>query len=90
MTIRPLSTLTGIRCRSAADHALSHLFAEVVSAREADQVARGAPRREIALGSDSGRLAASLTAYARALEGYQLPVPPGIRDELRLRRGLPS
>lgn len=31
----------------------------------------------------------ALVAYEEALERYGLPVPPAIRDELRLRRALP-
>ncbi|GAB2646560.1 hypothetical protein [Kribbella swartbergensis] len=90
MSIRPLPVLRGIQHRSAADHDLSYLFAAVTSAREADRLARGGQRREDIFRSDSGRLAASLNAYATALEKYRLPVPHEIRDELRLRRQLSS
>ena len=70
---------------------LSHLFAEVVSARAAERLARVGPRRQGENArSETGRLATSLRAYARALEKYRMPVPPVIRDELRLRSGLPS
>ncbi|WP_327637545.1 hypothetical protein OHB24_03865 [Kribbella sp. NBC_00482] len=69
---------------------LSHLFAEVVSARAAERLARGPRRQGDNTRSDASRLATSLRAYARALEKYRLPVPPVIRDELRLRSGLPS
>jgi len=90
MAISPLPVLRGIQRRSAADHDLSFLFARVTSAREAVRVGRGELRRDDAFRSDCGRLAASLNAYATALERYRLPVPREIRDELRLRRQLPS
>jgi hypothetical protein len=90
MAIRRLPVLPGIQRRSAADHQLSHLFAEVVAARAADRVARGTRHPDKTRGSDSGRLAASLSAYVKALERYRLPVPRTIRDELRLRREVAS
>lgn len=34
------------------------------------------------------RLLAALEAYVAALESRHLPVPPTIRDELRIRRGM--
>jgi hypothetical protein len=89
MTTRSQPVFAGISRRTAEDHDLLHLLAEVRSARAADRVTRGVPRRGSAPSSDASRLAASLTAYARALESYRLPVPPAIRDELRLRRALP-
>ncbi|TCC56410.1 hypothetical protein E0H73_32500 [Kribbella pittospori] len=89
MTTRSGPVLAGISRRTAEDHDLLHLLAEVRSARAANQVTRGAPRRGSAPSSDASRLAASLTAYARALESYRLPVPPAIRDELRLLRAIP-
>jgi hypothetical protein len=90
MTFRPLSVPLSIQRRSAADHDLSHLFAEIGVAREADRLSRDARRRDHTLRSDSSHLTSSLSAYARALEGYRLPVPRTIRDELRLRRRLSS
>ena len=75
--------------RSAVDHDLARLLAEVVSARAADRQARGRPRWDDPFRRDAHRLASSLRAYAGALERYRLPVPPVIRDELRLRSGLP-
>ncbi|MFD7155059.1 hypothetical protein ACFV9C_10685 [Kribbella sp. NPDC059898] len=71
------------------DHDLAQLFAAVVSARVADRQARGRLRWDGPFRSDAYRLASSLRAYASALESYRLPVPPVIRDELRLRSGLP-
>lgn len=88
MSIQPATVAHGAQFRSVADHDLSHLLAEVSSARMADRLARGAPRRPDSSRSDSGRLAASLAAYVKALEAYRLPVPRAIRDELRLRRRL--
>jgi hypothetical protein len=90
MAIRPPAVLPSLQRRSTADHDLLHLYAEVRTAREAERLARGARRPNKTLRSDSGRLTASLTAYAKALETYRLPVPCAIRDELRLRRRLAS
>jgi|tagenome__1003787_1003787.scaffolds.fasta_scaffold20946742_5 hypothetical protein len=90
MSSRPHSISGGASSRSAADHDLSHLFDEVVAARAADRRARGPRRPDDPFRSDARRLAVSLGAYANALERYRLPVPPAIRDELRLRSGLPS
>ena len=90
MPIQPYSPLADASRRSATDHDLVCLFREVVSAREADRLARDTRRPTGTPHSASTRLAASLSAYTRALESHQLPVPPAIRDELRLRRGLSS
>jgi hypothetical protein len=90
MSIRPISVLADVGRRSVVNDDLSHLVAEVVSARAAERLARGPRRQGESPRSDAGRLALSLRAYARALEKYRLPVPPVIRDELRLRSGLPS
>jgi hypothetical protein len=88
MSVRPQVIRPGIQYRSAADLDLAHLLAEVRSARAADRVARSTGRRDDTFRTDSGRLAASLLAYAKALESYRLPIPRAIRDELRLRRKL--
>jgi len=90
MTIHPIAALPSIRRRSTADHDLSHLYAEVVTARAAEQMTRSTKRPDDNIRSNSRRLTASLSAYASALEGYRLPVPRAIRDELRLRRRLSS
>jgi len=88
MTIRPQPGLPTVQRRSSADHDLSQLFFEVSCARAAERVARCAQRTDSTCRSDSLRIAAALGAYTTALERYGLPVPPGIRTELRLRRGL--
>jgi hypothetical protein len=90
MSIRPFSVPGGASRRFAADHDLLDLFAEIMSARAADRQARDQRRPDVLSRSDAMRLTLSLSAYARALEQYRLPVPPVIRDELRLRSGLPS
>ncbi|TDD17664.1 hypothetical protein E1218_27435 [Kribbella turkmenica] len=90
MTIQPLSGLPSVRRRSSADHDLSCLYAEVLTARAADQLTRCTPRPGDNVRRNAGRLTASLGAYAGALEEYGLPVPAVIRDELRLRRRLVS
>ncbi|TDW15793.1 hypothetical protein [Kribbella kalugense] len=88
MSIRPLPVSFGASRRSAVDHDLSYLLAEIESARAAERLARGSRHPGDTFRSDAARLASSLGAYARALEGYRLPIPPVIRDELRLRQGL--
>ncbi|MET7277311.1 hypothetical protein ABZS29_03695 [Kribbella sp. NPDC005582] len=75
--------------RSNADHDLSHLYAAVVSARVAERLGRGARPPGGGVRSNGDRLMTALVAYEEALERYGLPVPPVIRDELRLRRALP-
>ena len=90
MTIRPHPSLLSIERRSSADQDLLHLFVEVTCAREADRQARCAPRTDTVFRRDSLRIATSLSAYARALERYGLPVPQGINEELRLRSRLAS
>jgi hypothetical protein len=89
MAIRSFSVPGGAARRSAADHDLDRLFAEIRSARVADRQARGQRRPDVP-SRGASRLALSLGAYATALEQYRLPVPPVIRDELRLRSGLRS
>ncbi|MHB8185981.1 MAG: hypothetical protein ACYDDU_07795 [Dermatophilaceae bacterium] len=63
------------------------LFQEVVSARAAIMVARRAP-----LGTSSvvdvvrTRLLVALEAFTAELDARHLPVPYGIRDDLRIQR----
>ncbi|MEI8411394.1 MULTISPECIES: hypothetical protein [unclassified Kribbella] len=90
MTIHPVAALPSIRHRSTTDHDLSHLLAEVLSARAAEQSTRSTKRPDESIRNNSRRLTDSLSAYASALESYRLPVPRAIRDELRLRRRLSS
>lgn len=66
---------------------LSALFQEVVNARAAMTVARRAP-----LGTSSvvdvarKRLLLALEAFTAELDARHLPVPYGIRDDLRIQR----
>jgi len=66
---------------------LAALFQEVVSARAAMTVARRAP-----LGTSSvvdvarTRLLLALEAFTAELDARHLPVPYGIRDDLRIQR----
>ncbi|TCM46072.1 hypothetical protein EV644_103652 [Kribbella orskensis] len=76
-----------IRLRPA-DITLNALFAELTEARSANQLERGAPRLGTAGGRRADRLLQSLEACAAALEDRNLPIPPSLRDELRLRRSL--
>ncbi|MFK4086940.1 hypothetical protein ACI2LF_22715 [Kribbella sp. NPDC020789] len=89
MTIRSLTELGDVCRRSNADQDLSHLYAAVVSARVAERLGRATRPPGGSLRSNGDRLTTALVAYTTALEGYALPVPPVIRDELRLRRALP-
>ncbi|MGN6634647.1 MAG: hypothetical protein ACTHJ6_04175 [Oryzihumus sp.] len=74
----------------ATDEVLALLMHEVQQARQAWADERcearhgGAPIESPA----RVRLLAALEAYAAALESRHLPLPPSIRDELRLRRGV--
>jgi hypothetical protein len=90
MSTQLLAVPGGASRRCAMDHDLLALFAEIRSARAADRQARRQRLPNATSGGDANRLALSLGAYARALEQYRLPVPPVIRDELRLRSGMPS
>lgn len=77
--------------RSAAtDEILAMLMGELQKARAAWAAERGEARHG---GSPTEsparvRLLAALEAYAAALDSRHLPLPPSIRDELRLRRGV--
>jgi hypothetical protein len=72
--------------RSPSDITLGVVFAELSAARSANRVDRSTPRSSA--GSHRDRLLISLEACAAALAQRNLPIPPSIRDELRLRRRL--
>jgi hypothetical protein len=76
--------------RSAVNHALAALFADLAAARAADRQARCARHPAATSAADSMRLVTALRACAAGLELHQLPVPRTLRDELRLRRQLQS
>ena len=68
------------------DH-LMKLFQEVLSARAAMTVARRAPLgRSRLVDAPRARLLLSLEAYTAELNARNLPVPYGIRDDLRIQR----
>jgi len=68
------------------DHLLE-LFQEVISARAAITVARRAPLgRSRVVDAPRARLLVALEAYTAELEARHLPVPYGIRDDLRIQR----
>lgn len=70
----------------AFDH-LRELFQEVTSARAAMTVARRAPLgRSRLVDGPRSRLLLALEAYTAELEARNLPVPYGIRDDLRIQR----
>jgi hypothetical protein len=75
--------------RSVVNYNLAELFADLAEARAADQQARCSRYRASNRSKvDSMRLVTALRACAVALEQHRLPVPPPMRDELRLRRQL--
>jgi len=68
------------------DHLLE-LFQEVISARAAMTVARRAPLgRARLVDAPRARLLLALEAYTAELDARHLPVPYGIRDDLRIQR----
>ena len=68
------------------DHLLE-LFQEVISARAAMTVARRAPlSRSRVVDAPRARLLLALEAYTAELDARHLPVPYGIRDDLRIQR----
>lgn len=71
-----------------SDITLGVIFAELNAARSANQLERGAPRVGAVGGPRADRLLQSLEACETALTERNLPIPPAIRDELRLRRSL--
>ena len=74
--------------RTPSDITLGVVFAELSAARSANRVDRGSARSASSAGSHRDRLLISLEACAAALAQRNLPIPPSIRDELRLRRRL--
>jgi hypothetical protein len=63
------------------------LFQEVTSARAAMTVARRAPLgRSRLIDAPRARLLLALEAYTAELNSRNLPVPYGIRDDLRIQR----
>jgi hypothetical protein len=68
------------------DHLMT-LFQEVTSARAAMTVARRAPLgRSRLVDAPRARLLLALEAYTAELNARNLPVPYGIRDDLRIQR----
>ena len=68
------------------DHLLE-LFQEVIDARAAMTIARRAPLgRSRLVDAPRTRLLQALEAYVAELNSRNLPVPYGIRDDLRIQR----
>lgn len=66
---------------------LPSLLLDLIEARAA--VARDStPARNRRPTADQARLLACMEAYSAALTARQLPIPPRLRDELRLHRSL--
>jgi hypothetical protein len=82
------SSTSASTLRSPSDITLGVVFAELSAARSANRVDRGSARSAPSAGSGRDRLLISLEACAAALAQRNLPIPPSIRDELRLRRRL--
>jgi len=76
---------TASRGQQLRDASLSFLLAELLSARAALAVELSQPRNGSPVG---GRftLLACLEAYTAALTARRLPIPPRLRDDLRLQR----
>jgi hypothetical protein len=82
------SSTSASTLRTPSDITLGVVFAELSAARSANLVDRGTARSAPSAGSRRDRLLISLEACAAALAQRNLPIPPSIRDELRLRRRL--
>ena len=66
--------------------ALADLRFDIQVARETVRVRRSSPVVPLQLASAHRSLLAALEAYADELRRRRLPVPPRLRDELRLER----
>jgi hypothetical protein len=87
MTV-PIAQTSGA-VRRLGDTSLALLHADLVAARSAHQLERSRAQRlphdrDVA----AADLLACLEAFKDALEARRLPIPRGMRDELRLRRRL--
>lgn len=78
---------SSVLCRPT-DATLGLIFAELTAARTANQRDRGVLRPGAGAGGRPDRLLVSLEACVTALTDRNLPIPPSLRDELRLRRAL--
>ncbi len=77
----------GAFLRCLADHDLAMVFADLKAARAADREARcSVPANRTNSGLDSSGVLTALRACVTAFEQHRLPIPPAIRDEIRLRR----
>lgn len=65
---------------------LSELLADVQAAREEVRSLRGAPMVPDRLRSARQVLLQAMEAYAAGLTARRLPIPPQLRDEIRLQR----
>jgi hypothetical protein len=87
--VSPITPDPGDRRAQTDDDSLEGLQEQLAAARESVQSQRSGPqplpsRRRIA----TADLLACLEAFVAALRARRLPIPPRIRDELRLRRAL--
>jgi hypothetical protein len=89
MTMPRYATLTGHSRRLSPQPSLATLASRVVLARADLKIERASTLgRTGIVGIAPRELLTCLEAYATALQTRGLPIPPGLRDELRLRRGL--
>jgi hypothetical protein len=89
MTTPRQSALSGHWRRLCPPPSLATLASRVVLARADLKIERGATLgRTGIVGIAPRELLTCLEAYAAALLSRGLPIPPALRDELRLRRGL--
>ena len=66
--------------------ALADLMVDIQAARETVRVRRSSPVVPLQLASAHRSLLTALEAYADELVYRRIPVPPRLRDELRLQR----
>ena len=78
--------MEGSRPTSSAPPGLADLRSDIQAAREAVRLRRSSPVAPLQLASAHRRLLAALEAYADELSRRRIPVPPRLRDEVRMRR----
>ena len=77
--------------RLPVDRVLARLYADMVSARSVVDTARRGTKPPLGFSrAAEAELLECLEMFASALAARHLPVPRGLRDELRLRRLLSS
>ena len=78
--------MEGSRPTPSARPDLADLRSDIQAARETVRLSRSTPVVPLQLASAHRSLLAALEAYADELDRRRIPVPPRLRDELRLQR----